>query len=95
MPRTEPRQVRPGESPAFGSVWSWGREGTTRYIALTTRRRNNRHFLVALTPGLAQIDDTMAWTAGSAYVGLGPVLSGWWCWGEGPILPEGLFDDEA
>lgn len=77
------RRVRPGEVPAFGSVWCWTR-GRTDFprLALGLSRINDRHYLLCLNLWEGRLTRELCW-ADQAFVGMGPVLTDWWCLDEG------------
>ena len=97
------RQVRPGEVPRPFSVWSWGQEGA-KHLALGLQRKDvGRSFemlLVSLPldepgkPALNGLSNDLIWT-GPAFVGVGPVLSNWWCHEEAPDLTSDEAEDIA
>lgn len=71
------RPARPGEVPAFGSVWRWGERGLQR-VAL----RLDREMLVSVVidgPWAGQTD-TSIWTRRSD----SSILEDWVCLDEGP-----------
>ena len=85
---TRGRQVRPGELPRFGSVWTWGEPvpDRTKLMALGVRHGPLRAYLIALVLGsfdhsaVFEVDPHWVWSTH------GIVLDKWVCIDEGPDL---------